>query len=69
MPDRDSWEERGFFIERGLLSAAVTERIEREAVDAIRADPPAGHGGERVYSTADDLLIYPEKAPSPVARA
>lgn len=68
MPDRDSWEERGFFIERGLLSAAVTERIEREAVDAIRADPPAGHGGERVYSTADDLLIYPEKAPSPVAR-
>jgi ectoine hydroxylase-related dioxygenase (phytanoyl-CoA dioxygenase family) len=68
MPDRDSWEERGFFIERGLLSAAVTERIEREAVEAIRADPPAGHGGERVYSTADDLLIYPEKAPSPVAR-
>ena len=68
MPDRDSWEERGFFIERGLLSAAVTEQIEREAVEAIRADPPAGHGGERVYSTADDLLIYPEKAPSPVAR-
>lgn len=68
MPDCDSWEERGFFIERGLLSAAVTERIEREAVEAIRADPPAGHGGERVYSTADDLLIYPEKAPSPVAR-
>lgn len=68
MPDRDSWEERGFFIERGLLSAAVTDRIEREAVEAIRADPPARHGGERVYSTADDLLIYPEKAPSPIAR-
>jgi ectoine hydroxylase-related dioxygenase (phytanoyl-CoA dioxygenase family) len=68
MLDRDSWEERGFFIERGLLSAAVTERIEREAVEAIRADPPADHIGERVYSTTGDLLIYPEKAPSPVAR-
>lgn len=68
MPDRDSWNERGFFIERGLLPAAVTKRIEREAVEAIRADPPAGHSGERVYSTADDLLIYPEKAPSGVAR-
>lgn len=67
MLDHDSWEERGFFIERGLLSAVVTERIEREAVEAIRADPPVGHGGKRVYSTADDLLIYPEKAPSPVA--
>src|SRR3954471_22013192 len=68
MLDRDSWEERGFFIERGLLSAAVIERIEREAVEAIRADPPADHIGERVYSTTGDLLIYPEKAPSPVAR-
>ena len=49
MPDRDNWEERGFFIERGLLSATITERIEREAVEAIRADPPADHTDERVY--------------------
>ncbi len=68
MLDRQAWEEQGFFIERGLLSAAVTARIEQEAVDAIRADPPAAHGGERIYSTVDDLLIYPEKAPSPVAK-
>jgi len=68
MADRHGWEENGFFIERGLLSAALTERVERETVDAIRADPPAGHKGDRVYSTADDLLIYPEKAPSPIAR-
>lgn len=62
------WDEQGFFIERGMLTEETTRRIEAEAVAAIRADPPARHPGERVYSTSDDLLIYPEKAPSPVAR-
>lgn len=68
MFDRASWESQGFFIERGLLAAEVTERIEAEAVRAIRDDPPARHTDERVYETADDLLIYPEKAPSPIAK-
>ncbi len=68
MADRQEWEERGFFIERGLLSEAAVEQIERETVAAIRADPPADHPGERGYTTPDDLLIFPEKAPSPVAR-
>ena len=68
MWDQHSWEERGFFIVRGLISATETQHIEDEAVAAIRADPPSLHADERVYSTADDLLIYPEKAPSPVAR-
>jgi ectoine hydroxylase-related dioxygenase (phytanoyl-CoA dioxygenase family) len=63
-----SWDERGYFIERGLLASSITDVIEDEAVFAIRADPPARHPDERVYSTAEDLLIYPEKAPSPVAR-
>lgn len=68
MLNAEAWKENGFVIERSLVSAATTERVERETVVAIRADPPAGHAGERVYSTLDDLLIYPETAPSPVAR-
>lgn len=65
--DRQDWEEKGFFIARGLLPSDVTQCIEAEAISAIRMDPPSAHIGERVYSTADDLLIYPEKSPSPVA--
>jgi len=68
MSSERQWDDQGFFIARGLLSAAEAARIECEIVDAIRSDPPVDHDGERVYSTAQDLLIYPEKATSPVAR-
>lgn len=62
------WRDRGFFIARKLIPHDVVAGIEAEIVGCIRADPPADHIGERVYATAEDLLIYPEKAPSPIAR-
>lgn len=64
---RRSLDEDGYFIERGLLPPEVVKRIEDEAVAQIRADPPAAHPDERIYHTADDLWIYPEKSPSPTA--
>lgn len=63
-----AWREQGFFFERGLIPRTRVEEIEREAIAAIAADPPAAHEGERIYVTHDGLLIYPETAPSPVAR-
>ncbi|MCM8729357.1 phytanoyl-CoA dioxygenase family protein [Hephaestia sp. GCM10023244] len=63
-----SWNEQGFFIKRGLIDEDEVAAIEAEIVAAIRADPPRNHGGERLYPTVDDLLIYPEKSPSPAAR-
>ncbi len=68
MTSERQWEEHGFFIVRGLFAASEAQRIESEIVDAIRNDPPTDHADERVYSTTQDLLIYPEKAPSPIAR-
>ena len=53
MPDRDSWEERGFFIERPALGGNH-QRIERRQW-AIRADRRPGMAAS-VYSTADGLL-------------
>jgi phytanoyl-CoA hydroxylase len=67
MTNERQWEEQGFFIARGLLDGAEAQRIETEIVGAIRSDPPTDHEGERVYSTDQDLLIYPEKAPSQIA--
>ncbi|MGH6613178.1 phytanoyl-CoA dioxygenase family protein [Sphingomonas sp.] len=63
-----SWREKGYFFERGLIAKERVAQIEAETIAAIAADPPAAHPGERVYATDQDLLIYPETAPSPVAR-
>ena len=66
--ERKAWADGGFIIRRGLINAATVAQVERQIVEAIRADPPENHPAERVYSTAQDLLIYPERQPSPIAR-
>jgi hypothetical protein len=68
MTPAEAWDMQGFFILRGLIPRDLTEMIERETVAAIRHDPPAAHPGEVAYRTTGDLLIYPEKMPSPAAR-
>ena len=64
---RQSWNDDGFFIVRGLVKRAVTEAIEDEVVARIRADPPENHPGETLYAAGPNYAIFPEKAPSPTA--
>ena len=63
---RDLWGRDGFFIERGLIETASTDRVEEEIIRRIRADPPERHAGRSIY-LADDHLIHCETAPSPSA--
>lgn len=66
---RRSWEERGFFVYRNLVSAADARTIEEEVIRCIRANPPEAHPGEALYEAAgSEYAIVPEKRPSPVAR-
>jgi ectoine hydroxylase-related dioxygenase (phytanoyl-CoA dioxygenase family) len=61
---RDQWDRDGFFILRGLVSAADAAGIEREVIERIRSDPPGRHADVPAYSVGDHYLIYPEKVPS-----
>lgn len=64
---RRAWDQDGFFIARGLISASDATAIEAEVIDRIRADPPEGHAGQATYFSGDNYLIYPEPEPSPTA--
>ena len=60
---RAAWERDGFFILRGFASPETGQDLEREAVDALRADPPSAHPGERAYRTEEGLYVQPEAKP------
>lgn len=61
------WDEKGFFILRGLVSPEDAAAIEQETIATIRAHPPHEHRGERCDNPGNDLLIFPEPEPSPTA--
>ena len=56
----EAWERDGFVILRAFADPATGYAMERETIDAIRADPPAAHHGERGYVLANGMLIQPE---------
>lgn len=60
---RLAWEQDGFFVLKGFLDADVGRAMEREAVSALRADPPSAHSGERAYRTVEGLYVQPEAKP------
>src|ERR1700689_3119329 len=64
---RDAWNDRGFFVLRGLVDAAEVKAIEAEVIARIRADPPERHPGETLYAAGENYALFPEKAPSPAA--
>lgn len=64
---RKEWNDKGFFVLRGLVAADVAKSIEDEVVRRIRADPPEDHPGETLYQAGPDYAIFPEKEPSPTA--
>jgi ectoine hydroxylase-related dioxygenase (phytanoyl-CoA dioxygenase family) len=65
--ERRAWEDRGFFIRRGLIAASVTKAIEAEVIAQIRADPPELRPDRRPYFAGENYLIHPEKVPSSLA--
>jgi phytanoyl-CoA hydroxylase len=64
---RAAWNDRGFFVLRGLVDAADVKAIEAEVIARIRADPPEHHPGETLYAAGENYAIFPEKAPSAAA--
>ncbi|MGI9169280.1 MAG: phytanoyl-CoA dioxygenase family protein [Caulobacteraceae bacterium] len=64
---RSAWNDKGFFIVRGLVSPAEAKAVEAEVIDRIRAHPPGDHPGETLYAAGPNYAIFPEKAPSPTA--
>jgi len=64
---RTAWNERGFFVCRGLISPTQAKAVEHEVIARIRAHPPEEHPGETLYQAGPDYAIFPEKAPSPTA--
>ena len=64
---RQAWNDKGFFVIRGLVGAAEVAAIEDEVIARIRADPPESHPGETLYSAGPNYAIFPEKEPSPTA--
>ncbi|HZK98729.1 MAG TPA: phytanoyl-CoA dioxygenase family protein [Caulobacteraceae bacterium] len=64
---RQAWNDKGFFVVRGLVDAAEVAAIEAEVIARIRADPPQDHPGETLYAAGPNYAIFPEKAPSPGA--
>jgi len=64
---RNAWNDKGFFVLRGLVGAAQVKAIEAEVIARIRADPPEDHPGETLYAAGPNYAIFPEKAPSPTA--
>jgi len=64
---RTAWNDRGFFVMRGLVPPADAKRTEAEAIARIRAEPPLAHPGEVLYFSGPNYAIFPEKQPSPTA--
>ncbi|MCW2525111.1 MAG: leucine dehydrogenase [Frankiales bacterium] len=64
---REAWNERGFFVVRGLISPDEAKAMEDEVVARIRANPPEDHPGETLYPAGENYAIFPEKEPSPSA--
>jgi phytanoyl-CoA hydroxylase len=59
------WDRDGFVILRGFADPAIGHAMAREAIDAIRADPPSAHAGKQAYVLTNGMLVQPEgKAPS-----
>lgn len=55
-----AWETDGFVLIRNFLDAETGRTMEREAIAAIRADPPAAHPGESAYILDNGMLVQPE---------
>jgi len=64
---RSAWNEKGFFVLRGLVSKVDAAAIEDEVITQIRAYPPERYPGEALYAGDADYAIFPEKEPSPGA--
>jgi len=64
---RAAWNEQGFHVAKGLLSAAEVAALEAEVIDRIRADPPSAHKGESFYYAGPNYGIFPETEASPGA--
>ena len=64
---RTAWNEQGYFMVPGLVPVADAKRMEDEAIEQIRADPPEAHPGEVLYFAGPNYAIFPEKQPSPTA--
>jgi phytanoyl-CoA hydroxylase len=62
-----AWTRDGFFVVRGLVSAADVAAVEAEVIQTIRADPPAAHPRERAYLAGPNYFITTENEPSPRA--
>lgn len=62
-----AWEQDGYFMQRGLLTAQEVAAMEAEVIDRIRADPPERHPGATAYLSGPNYFIFPETAPSPTA--
>jgi len=63
----DAWNEKGFFVMRGLIAPEAAKAVEDEVVARIRACPPEDHPGEILYQAGPDYAIFPETEPSPGA--
>lgn len=62
-----AWNDRGFFVLRGLIPQADVKAVEDEVIARIRANPPEDHPGETIYAAGPNYAIFPEKEPSPSA--
>jgi ectoine hydroxylase-related dioxygenase (phytanoyl-CoA dioxygenase family) len=65
---RRSWNNDGYFFQRGAVPPQLCRAVEDEVVARIRADPADRHAGEQAYFSGENYYIYPETEPSPVAR-
>lgn len=64
---RAAWNDKGFFVLRGLVSPDAAKAVEDEVIARIRAHPPEDHPGEALYPAGPNYAIFPEKEPSPTA--
>jgi ectoine hydroxylase-related dioxygenase (phytanoyl-CoA dioxygenase family) len=62
-----AWNNDGFFVVRGMVSASDAKAMEDEVIARIRADPPEAHGGRPAYASGPNYLIMCEASPSPTA--
>jgi ectoine hydroxylase-related dioxygenase (phytanoyl-CoA dioxygenase family) len=64
---RAAWNEKGYFVLRGLVSKADAQAVEDEVIAQIREYPAERYPGEAIYYGSGDYAIFPEKEPSPSA--
>lgn len=62
------WNKDGFVLIRKFLDVKTGQRMEQEAISAIRADPPSAHPGEAAYILDNGMLVQPESQVPPLAR-